>query len=65
MEVEGGHVLRLSLYVVIARFMRATHFALAKNKLGRPDKPGDDGLGGGREMMQLDPKPLDQANPRR
>jgi hypothetical protein len=32
--------------IVIARFMRANHFVLAvSSKLGRPDKPGDDGFG--------------------
>ena len=28
---------------VIARLVRATHFLSEQNKLGRPDKPGDDG----------------------
>jgi hypothetical protein len=37
--------LALSLdLIVIARFMRATHLPCSENKLGRPDKPGDDGV---------------------
>jgi hypothetical protein len=38
-------MLALSLkLIVIARFMRATQFSSSENKLGRPDKPGDDGV---------------------
>jgi hypothetical protein len=40
-QVTGALSLNL---IVIARLVRATHFPSSENKLGRPDKPGDDGV---------------------
>jgi hypothetical protein len=42
---RSGQAIMKAERVVIARFMRATHFVFRDSKLGRPDKPGDDGFG--------------------
>jgi hypothetical protein len=41
-ERLGLQLFYSQLNVVIARFIRATHLFFAKEKMGPPDKPGDD-----------------------